>query len=63
AGSENDPRAIKIAGNVPNGMAAGAYSRTLVAVDGSGNKTNLPIRFIVHTQADKFSKITPKDIT
>ena len=63
AGSENDPRAIKIAGNVPNGMAAGAYSRTLVAVDGSGNKTNLPIRFVVHTQADKFSKITPKDIT
>ncbi len=63
AGSENDPRAIKIAGNVPNGTAAGPYSRTLVAVDGSGNKTNLPIRFIVHNQADKFGKITPKDIT
>lgn len=63
AGSEQDPRAIKIAGNVPNGTAAGAYSRTLVAVDGSGNKTNLPIRFIVHNQADKFGKITPKDIT
>ena len=62
-GSEQDPRAIKIAGNVPNGTAAGAYSRTLVAVDGSGNKTNLPIRFIVHNQADKFGKITPKDIT
>ena len=63
AGSEKDPRAIKIAGNVPNGTAAGPYSRTLVAVDGSGNKTNLPIRFIVHNQADKFGKITPKDIT
>lgn len=63
AGSEQDPRAIKIAGNVPNGTAAGAYSRTLVAVDGSGNQTNFPIRFIVHNQADKFGKITPKDIT
>ncbi len=63
AGSEQDPRAIKIAGNVPNGTAAGPYSRTLVAVDGSGNKTNLPIRFIVHNQADKFGKITTKDIT
>ena len=63
AGSEKDPRAIKIAGNVPNGTAAGPYSRTLVAVDGSGNKTNLSIRFIVHNQADKFGKITPKDIT
>ncbi|WP_458524065.1 Rib/alpha-like domain-containing protein [Gardnerella piotii] len=62
-GSEKDPRAIKIAGSVPNGTAAVAYSRTLVAVDGSGNQTNLPIRFIVHTQADKFNKITPKDIT
>ena len=63
AGSEQDPRAIKIAGNVPNGTAAGPYSRTLVAVDGSGNQTNFPIRFIVHNQADKFGKITPKDIT
>lgn len=63
AGSENDPRAIKIAGNVPNGTATGSYSRTLVAVDGSGNQTNLPIRFIVHNQADKFGKITTKDIT
>ena len=62
-GSEKDPRAIKIAGSVPNGTAAGAYSRTLVAVDGSGNQTNFPIRFIVHNQADKFGKITPKDIT
>ena len=62
-GSEKDPRAIKIAGSVPNGTAAVAYSRTLVAIDGSGNQTNLPIRFIVHTQADKFNKITPKDIT
>lgn len=62
-GSEKDPRAIKIAGSVPNGTAARAYSRTLVAVDGSGNQTNFPIRFIVHNQADKFGKITPKDIT
>lgn len=62
-GSEKDPRAIKIAGSVPNGTAAGAYSRTLVAVDGSGNQTNFPIRFIVHNQADKFGKITPKNIT
>lgn len=63
AGSEKDPRAIKIAGTVPNGTAAGSYSRNLVAVDGSGNQTNFPIRFIVHNQADKFGKITPKDIT
>lgn len=62
AGSEQDPRAIKIAGNLPNGTAAGAYSRTLVAVDGSGNQTNFPIRFIVHNQTDKFGKITTKDI-
>ena len=63
AGSENDPRAIKIAGNVPNGATAGSYSRNLIAVDGSGNQANLPIRFIVHNQADKFGKITTKDIT
>ena len=62
-GSEQDPRAIKIAGTVPNGAAAVSYSSNLIAVDNSGNQTNLPIRFIVHTQADKFNKITPKDIT
>lgn len=56
SGSQTDPRALHISGPVPNDTKPGDYNRTLSAQDASGNTTKLPLKFVVHTQAEKFGK-------
>lgn len=56
SGSKTDPRALHISGPVPNNTKPGEYNRTLSAQDASGNTTKLPLKFVVHTQAEKFGK-------
>ena len=47
----------------PLNTKPGDYKRTITAVDPSGNTTTVAVKFVVKTQAEKYSKVTGTPVT
>ncbi|WP_421793103.1 Rib/alpha-like domain-containing protein [Gardnerella sp. KA00127] len=62
-GTDKDPKTLTLDGTTPLNTKPGEYTRTLKAVDPSGNTTNVSVKFVVKTQADKYSKVTGTPVT
>ena len=62
-GTTADPKTLTLDGTTPLNTEPGEYKRTITAVDPSGNTTNVAVKFVVKTQADKYSKVTGTPVT
>lgn len=62
-GTTADPKTLTLDGTTPLNTEPGEYKRTITAVDPSGNTTNVSVKFVVKTQADKYSKVTGTPVT
>ena len=62
-GTDKDPKTLMLDGTTPLNTEPGEYKRTITAVDPSGNTTNVSVKFVVKTQADKYSKVTGTPVT
>lgn len=62
-GTDKDPKTLMLDGTTPLNTEPGDYKRTITAVDPSGNTTNVSVKFVVKTQADKYSKVTGTPVT
>lgn len=62
-GTTAAPKTFTLDGTTPLDIKPGEYTRTLKAVDPSGNTTQITVKFIVKTQAKKYSNITSTPVT
>ncbi len=62
-GTTAAPKTLTLDGTTPLDIKPGEYTRTLKAVDPSGNTTQITVKFIVKTQAKKYSNITSTPVT
>lgn len=62
-GTTADPKTLTLDGTTPLNIEPGDYKRTITAVDPSGNTTEVTVKFVVKTQADKYSKIADTPVT
>lgn len=62
-GTDKEPKTLMLDGTTPLNTEPGEYKRTITAVDPSGNTTNVAVKFVVKTQADKYSKVTGTPVT
>lgn len=62
-GTTADPKTLTLDGTTPLNTEPGEYMRIITAVDPSGNTTKLTVKFIVKTQAEKYSKVAGTPVT
>ncbi|RDW97125.1 peptidase [Gardnerella vaginalis] len=62
-GTDKEPKTLMLDDTTPLNTKPGEYKRTITAVDPSGNTTNVAVKFVVKTQADKYSKVTGTPVT
>ncbi|WP_421778585.1 peptidase [Gardnerella sp. DNF01144] len=62
-GTTADPKTLTLDGTTPLNIEPRTYTRTLKAVDPSGNTNEVTVKFIVKPQADKYSKVTDTPVT
>lgn len=62
-GTTADPKTLTLDGTTPLNTKPGEYTRTITAVDPSGNTNKVTVKFIVKPQSDKYSKVTGTPVT
>ena len=62
-GTDQAPKTLTLDGTTPLNIEPRTYTRTLKAVDPSGNTNEVTVKFIVKPQADKYSKVTGTPVT
>ncbi len=62
-GTDKKPKTLILDGTTPLNTKPGDYKRTITAVDPSGNTTTVAVKFVVKTQAEKYSKVTGTPVT
>ncbi|WP_425664044.1 Rib/alpha-like domain-containing protein [Gardnerella piotii] len=62
-GTDQAPKTLTLDGTTPLNIEPRTYTRTLKAVDPSGNTNEVTVKFVVKTQADKYSKIADTPVT
>lgn len=62
-GTTADPKTLTLDGTTPLNTKPGEYTRTLKAVDPSGNTNEVTVKFIVKTQADKYGDVKNNPVT
>ena len=62
-GTADNPKTLTLDGTTPLNIEPRTYTRTLKAVDPSGNTNEVTVKFIVKPQADKYSKVTGTPVT
>lgn len=62
-GTTDAPKTLMLDDITPLNTKPGDYKRTITAVDPSGNTTTVAVKFVVKTQAEKYSKVTGTPVT
>ncbi|MEN6640022.1 Rib/alpha-like domain-containing protein [Gardnerella swidsinskii] len=62
-GTDKDPKTLMLDGTTPLNTEPGEYTRTLEAVDPSGNLNKVTVKFIVKPQSDKYGDVKGKPVT
>ena len=62
-GTTTDPKTLTLDGTTPLNTKPGEYTRTLKAVDPSGNTTEVTVKFIVKPQSDKYGDVKGTPVT
>ncbi|MFU0551955.1 Rib/alpha-like domain-containing protein [Gardnerella swidsinskii] len=62
-GTTTDPKTLTLDGTTPLNTKPGEYTRTLKAVDPSGNTNEVTVKFIVKPQSDKYGDVKGKPVT
>lgn len=62
-GTTADPKTLTLDGTTPLNTKPGEYTRTITAVDPSGNTNKVTVKFIVKPQSEKYSKVTGTPVT
>lgn len=62
-GTTTDPKTLTLDGTTPLNTKPGEYTRTLKAVDPSGNLNEVTVKFIVKPQSDKYGDVKGTPVT
>ena len=62
-GTTTDPKTLTLDGTTPLNTKPGEYTRTLKAVDPSGNLNEVTVKFIVKPQSDKYGDVKGRPVT
>ncbi|EPI60052.1 LPXTG-motif protein cell wall anchor domain protein [Gardnerella vaginalis JCP8070] len=62
-GTTADPKTLTLDGTTPLNIEPRTYTRTLKAVDPSGNTNEVTVKFIVKPQADKYGDVKNNPVT
>ena len=62
-GTTTDPKTLTLDGTTPLNTKPGEYTRTLKAVDPSGNTNEVTVKFIVKPQSDKYGDVKGTPVT
>ena len=62
-GTTTEPKTLTLDGTTPLNTKPGEYTRTLKAVDPSGNTTEVTVKFIVKTQSEKYGEVKNNPVT
>ncbi|MFU0531209.1 Rib/alpha-like domain-containing protein [Gardnerella vaginalis] len=62
-GTTTEPKTLTLDGTTPLNTKPGEYTRTLKAVDPSGNPNEVTVKFIVKPQSDKYGDVKGKPVT
>ncbi|MFU0530216.1 Rib/alpha-like domain-containing protein [Gardnerella vaginalis] len=62
-GTTTEPKTLTLDGTTPLNTKPGEYTRTLKAVDPSGNLNEVTVKFIVKPQSDKYGDVKGKPVT
>ncbi len=62
-GTDKDPKTLTLDGTTPLNTKPGEYTRTLKAVDPSGNSNEVTVKFIVKPQSDKYGDVKGTPVT
>ncbi|WP_421784043.1 Rib/alpha-like domain-containing protein [Gardnerella sp. KA01001] len=62
-GTDTDPKTLMLDGTTPLNTEPITYTRTLMAVDPSGNTTEVTVKFIVKTQSEKYGEVKNNPVT
>lgn len=62
-GTTADPKTLTLDGTTPLNTKPGEYTRTLKAVDPSGNLNEVTVKFIVKPQSDKYGDVKGTPVT
>ena len=62
-GATADPKTLTLDGTTPLNTKPGEYTRTLKAVDPSGNPNEVTVKFIVKPQSDKYGDVKGTPVT
>ena len=62
-GTDKDPKTLTLDGTTPLNTKPGEYTRTLKAVDPSGNLNEVTVKFIVKPQSDKYGDVKGRPVT
>ena len=62
-GTDKDPKTLTLDGTTPLNTKPGEYTRTLKAVDPSGNTNEVTVKFIVKPQSDKYGDVKGTPVT
>lgn len=62
-GTTADPKTLTLDGTTPLNTKPGEYTRTLKAVDPSGNTNEVTVKFIVKPQSDKYGDVKGTPVT
>ncbi|EFH72153.1 hypothetical protein GV51_0982 [Gardnerella vaginalis 5-1] len=62
-GTTTDPKTLTLDGTTPLNTKPGEYTRTLKAVDPSGNLNEVTVKFIVKPQSDKYADVKGRPVT
>ncbi len=62
-GTDKDPKTLPLNGTTPLNTEPREYTRTIKAVDPSGNTTEVTVKFVVKTQSKKYGEVKNNPVT